>query len=251
MPAETSLSRGVFITGTDTGVGKTLVAAALARHLRDLGLRVGVMKPVETGVADPGLEGPDAALLRWASDCRAPLEDVAPLRMRRALAPATAAEKDKIFVDFHGLVDACQRLRKAYDFVIVEGAGGLMVPLAGGLLIADLARAMGLPLLVVCRPNLGTINHTLLTVFSAKTMDLSVAGFLINDMPAQPDEAMEAAPHALASLASTDLLGVLDRVAGSDAQSKVVNLVRQIAQLPTYRTLRRNLAWPQTPQKTE
>lgn len=251
MPAESFLSRGVFITGTDTGVGKTLVAAALARHLRDQGLHVGVMKPVETGVADPSQEGSDAALLRWASDCRAPLEDVAPLRMRRPLAPATAAEKDKVFVDFHGLVDACRRLRRVHDFVIVEGAGGLMVPLAGGLLIADLARAMDLPLLVVCRPHLGTINHTLLTVFSAKTMELPVAGFLINDMPARPDEAMEAAPHALASLASTDLLGVLNRVEEADEYDKVVDLARQVAQLPTYRTLRRNLAWPQAHQKTD
>jgi dethiobiotin synthetase len=245
MPAELPLSGGVFVTGTDTGVGKTLVAAALARHLRDLGLRVGVMKPAETGVADPGMEGPDAALLRWASECQAPTEDVAPLRLHRPLAPATAAEKEKVFVDFGGLVDACRRLRATHDFVIVEGAGGLMVPLAGGLLMADLARAMGLPLLVVCRPHLGTINHTLLTVFCAKSMELPVAGFLINGMPLEPDEAMASAPHALAALASTDLLGVLDKVDAADDRLKVQGLAEQISQLPTYRTLYRNLAWPQ------
>ena len=249
MPAEKPLAPGIFITGTDTGVGKTLVAAALARHLRDLGLRVGVMKPVETGVTDPAAEGSDAALLRWAATCDAPLQDVAPLRLRRPLAPAVAAEKDKIFVDFGALLEACRRLRENHDFVIVEGAGGLMVPLAGGLLIADLARAMCLPLLVVCRPDLGTINHTLLTVFSAQTMDLPVAGFLLNGMPDIPDEAMSEAPHTLAALASTDLLGVLNRVAAKDEQSKVENLAGQIEKLPTYSTLRRNLAWPEKTSK--
>ncbi|MDO3379930.1 dethiobiotin synthase [Geoalkalibacter halelectricus] len=247
MPAERRLAPGVFVTGTDTGVGKTLVAAALARHLRDQGLRVAVMKPVETGVADPNQAGPDAALLRWAAGCQAPWEDVAPLRLRRPLAPALAAEKDKVFVDFSALVETCQRLRRNHDFVIVEGAGGLMVPLAGGLLIADLARAMELPLLVVCRPDLGTINHTLLTVFSAQTMEIPVCGFLINGMPDAPDEAMGDAPHALAALASTDLLGVLDRVDAADEQAKVEALAGQIAQLPTYRTLRYNLAWPSEP----
>lgn len=245
MSAEQALAPGIFVTGTDTGVGKTLVAAALARHLRDQGLKVGVMKPAETGVDDPAREGHDATLLRWAADCRAPGEDVAPLRLRRPLAPSLAAEKEKVFVDFGALVESCRRLRRTHDFVIVEGAGGLMVPLAGGLLMADLARAMELPLLVVCRPHLGTINHTLLTVFSAQTMNLPVHGFLINGMPHEPDEAMAEAPHALASLASTDLLGVLDRVEDADERRKVEALARQIPALPTYRTLRRNLGWPE------
>lgn len=243
MSAEQPLAPGIFVTGTDTGVGKTLVAAALARHLRDQGLRVGVMKPAETGVVDPAQEGPDAALLRWAADCRAPLDDVAPVRLRRPLAPSLAADKDKAFIDFGGLVESSRRLRREHDFVIVEGAGGLMVPLAGGLLMADLALAMKLPLLVVCRPHLGTINHSLLTVFCAQTLGLSVAGFLINGMPAHPDEAMSEAPHTLASLVPADLFGVLDEVAGGD-RDKVVALARQIPELPTYRILRRNLAWP-------
>ncbi len=247
MPAEGSLAPGVFVTGTDTGVGKTLVAAALAHHLRQAGLRVGVMKPLETGVATPETVGDDAALLRWAADCAAPITQIAPVRLRAPLAPAIAAHKEKVFIDFGALVEASRQLRRDHDFVIVEGAGGLMVPVAGGLLIADLARAMNLPLLVVCRPGLGTINHTLLTLYAARTMELPLAGFLINNMPERPDEAMACAPHALASLASADLLGVLDSATGSDERALVENLSRQIAALPTYRLLKSNLSWPDKP----
>jgi dethiobiotin synthetase len=107
-----------------------------------------------------------------------------------------------------------------------------MVPLAGGLLVADLVRQLGLPLLVVCRPGLGTINHTLLTVHAARTMGIPLAGFIINGMPEQPDAAEALAPHNLASLASADLLGVLPRVEGSE-QEKVKTLAEAIAGLPT------------------
>ena len=250
MPAEQGLAPGVFVTGTDTGVGKTLVAAALARHLRQLGLRVGVMKPLETGVDAPEIEGHDAALLRWAAGCSAPLEQVAPVRLRAPLAPSVAAAKEKVFIDFGDLVEASRQLRRDHDFVIVEGAGGLMVPVAGGLLMADLARSMALPLLVVCRPNLGTINHTLLTIFSARTMDLPLAGYLINNMPAQPDEACACAPHALASLASADLLGVLDAVTAAGEREMVEELALRTAALPTYRLLESNLGWLEKTSKT-
>lgn len=244
MSADQHLAPGVFVTGTDTGVGKTLVAAGLAHHLREQGLRVGVMKPVESGVENPGEEGPDAALLRWASGTQAPSEQVAPVKLRAPLAPSMAAEKEKIFIDFSSLVEMSHQLRRTHDFVIVEGAGGLMVPLAGGLLIADLVRAMELPLMVVCRPGLGTINHTLLTLFTARQMSLPGAGFLINNMPENPDEAMVGAPHTLAALASSDLLGVLDSAPQPEEHERVKDLCRQLAALPTYKLLRRNLGWP-------
>jgi dethiobiotin synthetase len=245
MPANLDLCPGVFVTGTDTGVGKTLVAAALAQHLRKRGLRVGVMKPLETGVENPTEEGPDAALLRWASETCAPPDQVAPVRLRAPLAPSMAAEMEKTFIDFGSLIETSRQLRRSHDFVIVEGAGGLMVPIAGGLLIADLVRAMELPLMVVCRPSLGTINHTLLTLFAARQMDLLTAGFLVNNMPLHPDKALADTPHTLAALASADLLGVFDNAPQDDDRQKVDNLSEQLASLPTYKVLRRNLGWPE------
>ncbi|HAD04854.1 MAG: dethiobiotin synthase [Desulfuromonadales bacterium GWD2_61_12] len=219
--------RGIFVTGTDTGVGKSIVAAALARFLKERGLAVGVMKPAESGVADPRRPGPDARLLQWASGCTAEEGEIAPYRLRAPLAPALAAKKEQLFIDFSALVATAQDLGRSHDFLIVEGAGGLMSPLSGGILMADLAKEIGLPLLVVTTPRLGTINHTLMTIFCAQQMDLAVAGYLINRMPQQPDEAAETAPHALAALASANILGVLPEVGGSD-EEKVLTLATEL-----------------------
>ena len=248
MSADLPKAAGVFVTGTDTGVGKTLVAAALARFLSGQGLRVGVMKPVETGVADPSSPGPDAALLQWSCGGTEDPEIIAPYRMRHPLAPSVAAEKEGVRIDPARIIDAARRLSVNNDFLVVEGAGGLMVPLSGGLLMADLAREIGFPLLVVCRPGLGTINHTLLTIFAARSMEIPLAGFLINGMPRQPDLAEESAPHTLASLASADLLGVLSRVPGDERQ-KVAALAKEIGALPTLPWLLANLGVPEQRKK--
>jgi dethiobiotin synthetase len=230
MPADAR--RGVFVTGTDTGVGKTLVAAALTWHLKSSGLDVGVMKPVETGVADTGRPGPDATLLQWAADCADAPELIAPYRLQTPLAPALAAEEESVRIDLAHIGETARSLCDRHGFTIIEGAGGLMVPLAGGLLVADLVLQLGLPLLIVCRPGLGTINHTLLTVHAARTMGIPLAGFIINGMPEQPDAAEALAPHNLASLASADLLGVLPRVEGGE-KDKVKALADAVAGLPT------------------
>jgi dethiobiotin synthetase len=238
MPAEKIA--GIFVTGTDTGVGKTAVAAALALFLRRMGLKVGVMKPVETGVEDPGVLGPDASLLQWAAQDEASAERISPYRLRAPLAPAQAAKREGVRIDPTTLADAVRQAAEGNDFLIVEGAGGLMVPISGGFLIADLVRSLELPLLVVTRPQLGTINHTLLTVMAARTMEIPVAGFIINGMPPQPDLAEADAPHALSSLASADLLAVLPRVEGDD-RKRVETLAEEIGALPTLGWLLHNL----------
>ncbi|MDT8423089.1 MAG: dethiobiotin synthase [Desulfuromonadales bacterium] len=211
MPAELP-GRGIFITGTDTGVGKTIIAATLATLLRARGVSVGVMKPVETGINDLTSMGPDARLLRASSGCSAADQIIAPYRFAPPVAPALAASKAGIKIDLQHICDCYRQLAANHDYVIVEGAGGLMVPLAGGLLTCDLVTLLQLPLLIVTRPTLGTINHTLLTIFAARTMELPVSGFVINRMPATPELAEQEAPHTLASLASASLLGVLPQV---------------------------------------
>ncbi len=229
MPAETPL-QGVFVTGTDTGVGKTMVTAALALFLSRQGLDVGVMKPVETGVDDPGQLGPDATLLKWAAGCDDPDELICPYRLKAPLAPSVAARQEGVTIEMGQLVAAAGQLAQRHEFLLIEGAGGLMVPLAGGLLMADLAHQVGFPMLVVTRPNLGTINHTLLTTFAAKQMEIPLAGFMINNMPENPDAACESAPKAMVALASADLLGVLQHHAG-DERSCIEALADEIAQL--------------------
>lgn len=201
--------RGIFVTGTDTGVGKTIVAATLARLLRMNGVKVGVMKPVTSGCREENDElfSDDALLLCQAAGIPYS-EDVVPYRLREPLAPAEAAKSEGVRIDFSQIKEVYQRLATSYDYVIVEGAGGLMVPLSGGLLIADLAREIGLPLLVVARPGLGTINHTVLTCFAAQQMGLRVAGVIVNGMPDNPGPAEKSAPHHIGSLCGAPVLGI-------------------------------------------
>jgi len=175
-----SPARGVFVTGTDTGVGKTVVACALARALRERGTRVGVMKPVETGV---GNDGPlDARALRDAAGVDDPLELVCPTRFAQPSAPPVAARAEGREVDLSAIRRAFAELRQRHEFLIVEGAGGLLVPVGEGASMAGLAREFGLPLLVVARGALGTFNHTHLTLEAAQRRDLDVVGVVVSQV---------------------------------------------------------------------
>lgn len=236
------MSKAIFVTGTDTGVGKTVVTAALARLLRDRGINVGVMKPVTSGCVDRGgrLVSEDAELLAWAAGV--PLDDnCTPYCLRTPIAPSVAATRENVRIDFSRIGEAFERLKGCHDYVLVEGAGGLMVPLSGGLMVADLVLALKLPLLVVARPNLGTINHTVLTCFAAKQLGIEVRGTIINSYPPQPDTAEEYAPHLIDSLSGVPLLGVFPRIEGNDQQTIVETLARRLAADPTTKILLREM----------
>ena len=223
--------KGIFITGTDTGVGKTIVASALARLLRDQGVNVGVMKPVTSGCREEnGLPvSEDASLLAWSAGVAGVDPDMAPYLLRLPIAPAEAARREGVRIDFQKIADSLTRLSSRHDFVIVEGAGGLMVPLAGGLLIADLIKHLNLPVLVVARPNLGTINHTLLTCFTASQLGIDVKGVVINNYPETPEIAEEMAPQLIASLAGVPLLAVLPHLDGNGLREIVAALATRLA----------------------
>ena len=217
--------RGIFVTGTDTGVGKTIIAATLARLLRMNGVSVGVMKPVTSGCREESgqLVSDDARLLCQGAGISV-TEDIAPYRLREPLAPAEAARIDGVRIDFAAIKASFDRLASLYQYVIVEGAGGLMVPLSGGLLVADLARELDLPLLVVARPGLGTINHTVLTCFAAQQLGLQVAGVIINGMPEHPGRAEQGAPHQIGSLCGAPVLGIWPRSNENDEMAIVDEL---------------------------
>lgn len=170
--------RGLFVTGTDTGVGKTLVSCAVIRGLRSRGVDAAGMKPIETGV---GPEGPlDAIALRDAAGASDPLEDVCPQQFALPAAPSVAALAESRSVDFDAIRAAFGRIAGRRDFVVVEGAGGLLVPIRDAETMADLARVLGLPLLIVARAALGTINHTLLTLEASAARGLPVIGVVIS-----------------------------------------------------------------------
>ncbi|NLF70211.1 MAG: dethiobiotin synthase [Candidatus Anammoximicrobium sp.] len=184
---------GLFVTGTDTGVGKTYVAACLVRSLAATGLRVGVYKPVASGcVGDGGrLFSEDAAALWHAAGCPGDLDRVCPQRFAAPLAPPLAARREGRNVDAALLRTGLQYWLDRADLVVVEGVGGLMSPVTDTEFAADLADDFGFPLLVVAANALGVINQTLQTLITAATFrdGLKLAGIVLNHpRPPSPDD---------------------------------------------------------------
>ena len=203
------MGRGIFITGTDTGVGKTLVTCGLAALLRESGRRVGVMKPAETGCKkeDGALFPQDASFLKEASGCEEPLETICPYRLAEPLAPSMAAERDGVRIDIDKLQAVYNNISRRHDITLVEGAGGLLVPLLPSYTYADLAKFLKLPVIVVAANRLGVINHLLLTLEHASCRGLSVLGYVLNLLESQPSLAAETNAEALFSLTAVPCLG--------------------------------------------
>lgn len=176
---------GVFITGTDTGVGKTIVTAAVATALNAQGINTGVMKPIATGDSDQTAALSDSDWLTSVTGVCDPPDLIAPYRFRTAAAPLISAARDGQAIEPARIIEAFQALSARHDCVVVEGIGGVLVPVAPALFVADLAKQMGLPVLVVARARLGSINHTLLTLECLRTRGVPILGLVFND-PAPP-----------------------------------------------------------------
>lgn len=207
-------AKGFFITGTDTEVGKTVIAGGIARCLCQRGKRVGVFKPVASGcrAEREGLVSQDAEFLAHCADSPGPLDHVNPIRYREALAPEVAVQRGAAPVDLNLIRTYYNRLADTRDVLIVEGIGGLLVPLAKDFTVADLAARMDLPLIIVARPNLGTINHTLLTVEAARRRGLYIAGVIINCYVADTaDLAEHTNPAAIERACGTKVLSLVPR----------------------------------------
>ncbi len=206
------MMKGIFITGTDTGVGKTYVAEGLIQELREYGVDVGIMKPAETGCRARGgrLIPADALRLRKASGVRDSIELVNPYRFSRALAPSVAAKLADKTIDPARIIDSFRVLSQRHAFMIVEGAGGIMVPLSGKYLYLDLVAALRLPVIIVARPGLGTINHTLLTISAIRKRRLKIAGIVINHVKDQKQGLAEkTSPAVLEAISSVKILGIV------------------------------------------
>lgn len=242
--------RGLFIMGTDTGVGKTVVACALAAWGRHHGLDVGVMKPVATGgrfTPYPRGAGFSAngTAGRWVSDDAKRLASAAgvddpwplmnPVCFKEPLAPWTAAIRARVPIRLDAVLDAFHTLRTRHRFLIVEGVGGLCVPLGPRTTVADLAKQLGLPLVLVARPGLGTLNHILLTLACARQCGLRVAGLILNSASPPPRAPMtrlaeRTNPQILARMGGVALIGqlpflpALDRgTRGAGGESRVLS----------------------------
>jgi dethiobiotin synthetase len=210
------MGSGIFITGTDTGVGKTFVACGLAALLRESGYSVGVMKPAETGCAekDGQLFPEDAVRLKEASGCAEPLEKICPYRLKDPLAPSVAAERSGVTIDIGLVQKLYAEISSKHDITIVEGAGGLLVPLLPHYTYADLAMLLKLPVVVVAANRLGAINHLLLTLELATCRGLSVPGYVLNHLESRPLLAAETNAEALRFLTAVPCVGEIPHVDG-------------------------------------
>lgn len=177
--------RGYFITGTDTGVGKTVVTASLARCLAQRGLSVGVMKPVETGQPNGDPAASDMERIRAASGALDPIEVVSPYRFPHPLAPLAAARLAGVAINPDHLRGCLETLARGHSVMLVEGIGGVLVPLTEDCYARDLIVRFNLPCLVVGRASLGGINHALLTVEALRHHRVQMVGIVLNS-PVEP-----------------------------------------------------------------
>lgn len=206
---------GLLVTGTDTEIGKTVVAAAIASWFRGTGVRVGVFKPVASGCVKrrEGLVSEDAEFLAHCAGTRQPLDVICPQRYAEPLAPAIAAERAKEPVDWDVVQNALSILEANNDVLIVEGVGGLRVPMDPKHTFLDVAKSLNLPAVVVARPGLGTINHTLLTVDALRSAGVEVAGVVINRYPAESASiAEESNPRAIEKWGRVPVLAICPNV---------------------------------------
>jgi dethiobiotin synthetase len=200
--------RGMFITGTDTGVGKTVVACGFARSFRQQGLSVGVLKPVETGCRREGgrLIPRDGLALIEASGTDEAVENVVPYCLEAPLAPLSAAREEGVELKLERIFQILDRMPGKYEFIIVEGAGGLMVPLREHFFFIDLIKASELPCLIVAANRLGVINHTLLSIQALRDRGIAVLGVVLNQLMREGDPSCASNASTISRLAGVEVL---------------------------------------------
>ena len=175
---------GFFVTGTDTGIGKTFVTAGLVAALRARGLSVGAWKPVQSGcMPDDPLA--DSCELRNGAGLPDDSAEIAPFSFPEPLTPALAAKLEGVDLTLDGIIDACTL---PHEHLLVEGAGGVFAPLTDDALMIDLMVRLDLPVIIVARPGLGTINHSLLTIMALRDRGLRIAGIIFNGYQGMPPE---------------------------------------------------------------
>jgi dethiobiotin synthetase len=222
--------RGVFVTGTDTGVGKTVVAAGLACLLRKKGIDIGVMKPFATGdkLYSKRFKSEDTSILAEAAGVSEDDEDLNPAFFKVPASPLMAAQiLRKSPTDVQDALFPLKKLGIKHQFVVVEGIGGLMVPLTEREFVADFVRLADLPVLIVTHPRLGTLNHTLLTVRVCHEFGLNIIGIIVNMMPKRPSAVEKKTPYVIQRLAGVPVLAVLPEMKNRPDYKEIAKLLEK------------------------
>jgi dethiobiotin synthetase len=216
---------GLFIAGTDTGVGKTLVTAGIAAYLRERGRDAGVMKPVESGGLS-GAPASDSVFLKKISQSPDDLDLINTYAFEAPLAPGIAARLEGAEISFDRILESFRRLELLHSTVLVEGAGGLRVPLGPQLEVADLIDALEIPVLLVARMALGTLNHTLLSLDYLARRDIPVVGVVFNRTEAKAEMAERYNVEALAERTEVPIWGVLGHLEKPRDRREILAKVR-------------------------
>ena len=223
--------KGYFISGTDTGIGKTVVTACLLAFYRKHSINTGIMKPIETGV-DPSSSSEansDAKFLLMVSGNLDTLEEVCPIRLKPTAAPLQAARMQDQPLNIDSILEQFHKLQRKYDQVLVEGIGGLLVPLKVDYLISDLIKEMQLPLIIVSSFSLGTLNHTLLTLKAAQLASIEIAGIILNHSENRPLNGIELGQKALIEeLSGVPVIGQCPFISSISAEKFNNKLVEEI-----------------------
>ena len=199
-----NMGQGIFITGTGTEIGKTVIAGGFAASLKQSGTNVGVMKPISSG------DTADAQFLKHAAQVDDELSSINPIYLRHPLAPSVAARIENREIDLPCIETAFTALQQKYDFVIVEGVGGIAVPIRDDFLVAHLISRLQLPILIVAQAGLGTLNHALLTVAFAQQFGLQIVGIVLNRRsPETPGLAEATNPVEIEKLTGIPVIGVV------------------------------------------
>ncbi len=218
-----SFNKAYFITATDTGAGKTRITAGLARALRGLGIDAGVMKPVETGCeeSDGALIPADAVALKEAANSPDPLDLINPYRFAPPLAPSIASRMAGVEISLSRIGECFKEIAGRHDLTLVEGAGGLLVPLTADKTIADLILYLGIPAIIVAPNRLGAVNHTALTVECARKRGIEVKGVVLNNAaPASNDPSRDSNAQEIERAAGVRVIAAVPFMADGPASKK-------------------------------
>lgn len=222
------LMKALFVTGTDTGVGKTAITAGLAGSMHKMGIDVGVMKPIACGIPKQvGFKSSDASILADAAKTKDSEDLINPVFMQMPASPYDASKLLSQTIDMQMILERFAKLLSMHDVLLVEGIGGLMTPISRNLFVADMIKTMAIETIIVTRATLGTLNHTVMTCNICKSYDIKVKGLVINNFDEKGTPAEKNAPVTLCEITGLNILGVVPFIKDYNEISSMIESVEK------------------------
>jgi len=227
--------KAYFITGTDTGVGKTAITAGISGSLRKAGVNVGVMKPIATGIPQKiGFKSADVEIIVGASNSKDPEDLINPVFFPIPTSPYDATKLLSLSVDVSLILSSFTKLLSVHDVLLVEGIGGIMTPITKQFFIADMIKMMNIETIIVTRATLGTLNHTMLTYDACKERGIKVKGIIINNFDEKGSPVEKNAPTTLHEITGLDILGVVPFIKDYNKIDTMIDMVEKNVSMKSF-----------------